>query len=75
MKTLTSLICRILFVVSFVLAGLAVWEKLANFVGYTVLRSALAPGRLLEISAISLLFVVALLLREIDHSLKGKGPA
>jgi hypothetical protein len=75
MKPLTSLICRILFVLSFVLAGLAVWEKLANAVGYTVLRSALAPGRLLEISAMSLLFVVALLLREINHSLKGKGPA
>ena len=75
MKSLTSLVCRILFVVSFVLAGLAVWEKLANLVGYTVLRSSLAPGRLLEISAMSMLFVVALLLREISHSLKGKGPA
>ncbi len=75
MKSLTSLVCRILFVVSFALAGLAVWEKLANFVGYTILRTEFAPGRLLEISAMNLLFVVALLLREIAHSLKGKGPA
>lgn len=75
MKTLTSLICRVLFVVSFLLAGLAVWEKLANLGGYTVLRDSVAAGRLLEIAAISLLFVIALLLREITHSLRAKNSA
>ena len=72
MKTLTSLICRGLFVVSFILAGFAVWEKLANLAGYTVLRSSMGAGRLLEIAAISLLFVIALVLREISHSLRAK---
>ena len=75
MQTLTSVICRILFVVSFILAGVAVWEKLANAIGYTVLRSSIAAGRLLEFAAISLFFVVALLLREISHSLRGKAAA
>jgi hypothetical protein len=73
MRTLTSLICRILFVLAFVLAGFAIWEKLANLAGYTVLRGALGPGRLLEIATMSLLFVVALLLREINHSLRARG--
>jgi small neutral amino acid transporter SnatA (MarC family) len=75
MKTLTSLICRVLFVFSFLLAGLAVGEKLANLWGYTVLRSSVAAGRLLEIAAISLLFVIALLLREVAHSLRAKSAA
>ena len=73
MKTLTSLICRVLFLVAFVLAGLALWEKLANLAGYTVLRGHdVGAGRLLEIAGISLLFVIALLLREIAHSLRAK---
>ena len=72
MRTLTSLICRVLFLVSFVLAGLALWEKLANLAGYTVLRSSMGAGRLLEIAGISLLFVIALVLREISHSLRAK---
>ncbi len=75
MKTLGSLICRILFVVSFVLAGFAVWEKLANLTGQTVLRNSIAAGRLLELAAIGLLFVIALLLREISHSLRSKSAA
>ncbi len=75
MRTFTSLICRVLFVVSFILAGLAVWEKVANLAGYTVTRDAIGAGRLLEIAGISLLFVIALLLREIAHSLRAKSAA
>ena len=72
MKQFTSVVYRVLFIGSFVLAGLAVWEKLANIFGYTVLRSY-TPGRLLEFAAIALCFVIALQLREIKVSLKEKG--
>ena len=72
MKQFISVVSRVLFVGSFVLAGLAVWEKLANFFGYTVLRSY-TPGRLLEFAAIALFFVIALQMREIKVSLKEKG--
>ena len=72
MKQFTSVVSRVLFIGSFVLAGLAVWEKLANIFGYTVLRSYTA-GRLLEFAAIALCFVIALQLREIKVSLKEKG--
>jgi len=67
MKKFTSIISRILFIASFLLAGLAAWEKLANLFGLTLLRSH-DPWRLLELSAVALLFVIALQLREIKMS-------
>ena len=73
MNQFTSVVSRVLFVGSFVLAGLAVWEKLANIFGYTVLR-IYSPWRLLEFAAVALFFVIALQLREIKMSLETKGP-
>jgi hypothetical protein len=73
MSDLTSLISRVLFVASFVLAGLATLEKLTNLFGYTVLQEAYEPWRLLEFAAVALLFVFALQLREIHHALATKG--
>jgi uncharacterized membrane protein YphA (DoxX/SURF4 family) len=66
MSKLNTLLCRVLFGVAFVLAGLAVVEKVANFLGYTFTRSY-SPGRLLEFAGITLLFVMALLLWEMRH--------
>jgi hypothetical protein len=57
---------RVLFLVAFLLAGLAVWEKLLNAVGFTVLRGY-APSRLLEYAGVAVLFVIALQLREIKE--------
>lgn len=73
MQQLTSILCRVLFVVAFVLAGLGVWERLARLLGYTVVRGHFDPWRLLEYSAVALLFVIALQLREIKASLRAKG--
>jgi hypothetical protein len=73
MNDLTSLISRVLFVASFVLAGLATLEKLVNLFGYTVLQEMYEPWRLLEFAAVALLFVFALQLREIHHALATKG--
>jgi hypothetical protein len=72
MTKLTSLICRGLFVLAFVVAGAGVWEKLANKMGYTIMGLSSSPSRLLGYSAVILLFVVALLLREIRHLLAAK---
>ena len=71
MKQITSIICRILFVASFILAGLGVLEKLVNFFGYTLLR-VYDPWRLLELSAVAILLVIALQLREIKLSSERK---
>ena len=73
MKAITSILSRVLFVVSFALAGLAVWEHLARLLGYTVVRGHYDPWRLLEYTAVALLFVIALQLRDIKMTLREKG--
>jgi hypothetical protein len=67
-----SLINRALFLGAFALAGLAVLEKLANLLGYTVLQGSYEPSRLLEFAGVALLFVFALLLREIRTALQSE---
>jgi len=64
-----SLVCRVLFAASFVMSGIAVWEKLANMMGLTLTRGYYSNWQLLEFSAVSLLFVMALQLREIKTKL------
>jgi hypothetical protein len=66
---LTSLISRILFTASFITAGIVFLEKLANYVGYTLTRGYYSNWQILDLSAIALLFVIALQLREIKRSL------
>ena len=74
MNRITSLLVRLLFVASFALVALVAWEKLANLVGYTTVVGGLYdPWRLLQVSGVALLFVIALLLRGILHALQKKG--
>ncbi len=68
---LSSFISRILFIASFLIAAISVWEKLANLVGQTLTRGY-SSWHLMEISAVALLFVIALQLREIKISLETK---
>jgi uncharacterized membrane protein YphA (DoxX/SURF4 family) len=63
MKQLTHIVYRIFFAASFLMAGIAALEKLVNFSGYTFL-GGYNTWRLLELSAVALLFVIALQLRE-----------
>jgi len=69
MKDYLYFLRRIFFLAAFILAGLAVGEKILNFFHYTLLRSHYTPWRLLEFAAVSLLFLVVLQLREINNSL------
>ncbi|HEX9631850.1 MAG TPA: hypothetical protein VGA02_05235 [Gemmatimonadales bacterium] len=76
MERLPSLVLRGLFLVALVLGGLALWEKAANILGFTLtFVFGLDPSRLLEWAAIVLLFVIVLLLREIKHQTGGARPA
>ena len=68
MKKFETIVRRIFFYGAFVVAAVAVLEKVFNFFGYTVLKGYYAPGRLLEIAAIGLLFVIVLQLRQIRIS-------
>jgi hypothetical protein len=75
MSQLTRYVYRILFVIAFLMAGFALWEKYANMLGYTVLRGVMQPGRLLQAAGLAAILTIALLLREIRDALVSKGPA
>ena len=68
MNQLISMSSRVLFVGAFALALVAIWEKLANLFGFTVLRAVYSPSRLLEVAVVALLFVIALQLREVKDT-------
>ena len=68
MQKLSKIVCRTFFIVSFILAGVAVSEKIAGFLGLEFL-GGYPPSRLLAFSAVSLLFLIALQLREIKRVL------
>jgi hypothetical protein len=71
LERFNSLVSRVLFFAAFLLLAIAVGERLANLLGYTFLRqTSYAAGRLLEFAAIFLIFVIALLLRQIREELK-----
>ena len=69
-EKLTSLACRAFFFASFVLLALSVMEAVARRTGYTILRHSFEPARLLEYAVILLVFVVAMLLRQIRDGAK-----
>ena len=74
MTQVSSTASRILFATAVVLAGIAVFEKLANFAGYTLtFLGSYGPSRLLELAAVALLFVISMQLREIKQA--GRGPS
>jgi len=75
MARMSRLLCTVLFLGALVMVGLAIWEKLGNLIGYTLFRNTYTPGRLLEFSAVVVLFVIALQLGEIGRSLDRKGPS
>ena len=71
MHNLGRIICRIFFILAFILAGVALSGKLANLLGLGFLQGY-PPSRLLGFAAVSLLFVIALQLREIKKALNTK---
>ena len=75
MSQLISIVSRVVFIAAFLLAGAASLEKLANLVGYTLLRKLYEPWWFLQFSVVGLLFVIAVQLREIRNALSTKGPS
>ena len=64
---------RVLFVGAGAMFAAALVEKIANAAGYTLVGRRYTPARLLEFAAIMVLFVVALLLREIRDQGRARG--
>lgn len=71
MEKILSGVMGALFIVAFGMLAIAIAEALANVVGYTIIRGSYTSGRLLELASTFLIFVVALLLRQIRDQLKG----
>ena len=71
LEQLNSIVCRIFFFGSFLLLGIAALEWVLNRLGYTVLQAInYTPARLLEFTTILLMFVLAILLRQIREEVK-----
>jgi hypothetical protein len=68
-EKLISAVSRIFFIGAFVLLGVGVIERIAYEAGYTI---AFSGGRLMEIAAVLLIFVIAMQLREMKGMLKKK---
>ena len=66
---LNSLVCRFFFGIALLLLAVAVLGKAAALMGYAIL-GGYTPGRLFELSTLLVIFVIALLLREIREELK-----
>ncbi len=72
---LNSIVNRLFFLGAFMLLGLALLERVVNEFGYTILRGFYTAGRLLEFATILLVFVMAMLLRQVREELKRRnGP-
>lgn len=67
-----SFISRLLFIVAALLSILAVWNWALGWFGYHLSWVPYEPGRLFEFSAILVIFVIALLLRQIRDALRQK---
>ena len=71
LEKMISIGSRILFSLSLIFLVVAVGERITNLIGYTFLRqTTYTPWRLLEFAAIFLIFVIAILLRQIREELR-----
>jgi hypothetical protein len=71
LEKLISVASRALFLGAFILLVVAVGEKIVNLLGYTILQQTqYSSWRLLEFAALFLIFVIAILLREIREELR-----
>ncbi len=67
-----SLISRLLFAAASLLLLVALIEWIIEWFGYRLASMPYQPGRLLEFAAILVIFVIALLLRQIRDTLRNK---
>ena len=67
-----SFVSRLLFAVASILLLVALVDWFIGWFGYHLTWVPYEPGRLLEFSAILVIFVIALLLRQIRDTLRSK---
>lgn len=69
-NTLYQIFARALFFIALGALCIAFIEQFANLLGSSIFNAAYTPGRLVELSAALLLFVITVLLRQIRDVLK-----
>ena len=67
---LTSILSRLFFAVAFALLLIAVLDRVLNIFGWYLTWTHYRAGRLFEFSAMLMIFVIVLLLRQIRERLK-----
>ena len=65
MTMIYHLFGRLFFFLALGMLSVAIIEIILNFLDYTILRGAYCAGRLIELSAALLVFVITVLLRKI----------
>ena len=70
LDTVFRILARAFFVVASTATGIAFLNLALNLLGYKLLWINYAPGRLLELSAILLVFVIVIFLRQIRDELR-----
>ena len=70
LNTVLQYLARAFFVVALAAIGIAFLKAALNLLGYTFLGVNYTPGRLLELSAILLVFVIVIILRQIRDELR-----
>ncbi len=65
MTMIYNLFARLLFFLALGMLGVAIIEILVNFLDYTILRGTYTAGRLIELTAALLVFVITVLLWQI----------
>lgn len=73
LEKLISGASRLFFLGAFLLLALALFEKIANVAGYTILH-VYRGGQLLDFAGVLLLFVIATKMREVSKELKRGKP-
>ena len=71
LEKLLSWTSRLFFLSAFVLLGFALLEKVANLAGYTISQLH-QSWRILELSVVLVVFVIAMQLKELREEFKGK---
>lgn len=64
-KTIVLFLAKVFFVISTVAIVLAFFEIVAQFLGFSLVAELYAPGRLVELAAMLLIFVIAVELMQI----------
>ena len=68
-KTL-NVITRLFFILAFLFFIIAIWEKIIGYFGYRLEWLTYTPSKLLEFAAILMMFVIALLGRQIRDEIR-----